>query len=415
MPLGVQGDFHSFHITTTYDYLSFPSLSLKRKNRKITKKRGKAMLKFSVEKSLLVSAIAVASRTVAPKSPISALEGIYLRAGVRLMLTGYNLETGITVAVPADVSQMGECVMPAKLFFDIVRKMPDDVITVSVDETYKVSVRCSSSSFTLSCESSDEYPELPDVEEEFGVPVPQKVLRDMIAGTIFSASENATRPIHTGCLFEVEEDSMTMVAIDGYRLALRRFRPEGGFDRTMKFVVPAAGLREVEKILSDSEEDKAIITLGRRHITFRMGDATLVCRILEGEFMDWRKVLRTGDEKMRLVANVSQFASSIDRVSLVVTEKFKSPVRCVFSQNMVDLKTATALGTAHDQCSLAGDGKDLEIGFNCRYLLDALRQVPSQEVTLELTNGLNPIVMTPTDDKDDFTYLILPVRIRSAE
>ncbi len=373
------------------------------------------MLKFSCEKSLLVSAIAVASRTVAPKSPISVLEGIYLRAGSRLMLTGYNLETGITVGVPADVAEAGECVMPAKLFFDIVRKMPDDIITVTVDDSFKVSIRCGISSFTLSCENADEYPELPDVEEEQGVPVPQKTLRDMISGTIFSASENATRPIHTGCLFEVAEDSMTMVAIDGYRLALRRYRPEKGFDRAMKFVVPAPALREVEKILSDSEEDKAVITLGRRHITFKMGDATLVCRILEGEFMDWRKVLRTGDDKMQLVANVSQLSSSIDRVSLVVTEKFKSPVRCVFGKNAAEFRTATALGTAHDTCSLAGDGKDLEIGFNCRYLLDALRQVPSQEVTLELTNGLNPIVMTPTDDKDDFTYLILPVRIRGAE
>lgn len=372
------------------------------------------MLKFSCEKSLLVSAINVASRTVAPKSPISVLEGIYLRAGMKLQLTGYNLETGITVSVPAEISEQGACVMPARLFFDIVRKMPDEMITVSVDEKYKVSIRCGISSFTLSAESAEDYPELPDVEYENGVPVPQGVLRDMISGTIFSASENATRPIHTGCLFEVENDSMTMVAIDGYRLALRRYRPEESLNRTMKFVVPAVALREVEKILSDSVEENAVITLGTKHITFQVGDATLVCRILEGEFMDWRKVLRTGDTT-KLVANVSRLASSIDRVSLVVTEKFKSPVRCLFGKDVAEFKTATAMGTAQDSCPLAGDGKDLEIGFNCRYLLDALRQIPREEVTLELTNGLNPIIMTPTDDKDDFAYLILPVRIRGAE
>lgn len=373
------------------------------------------MLKFSAEKSLLVSALAVASRTVAPKSPISVLEGIYLRAGHKLQLTGYNLETGITVDVPAEISEQGACVMPARLFFDIIRKMPDDMVTVTVDDNYKVSIRCGISSFTLSCESAEDYPELPDVEDQHGVPVPQKVLRDMISGTIFSASENATRPIHTGCLFEIENESITMVAIDGYRLALRRYFPEEALNRTMKFVVPAPALREVEKILSDSMEDRALITLGTRHITFKMGDATLVCRVLEGEFMDWRKVLKTGDEKIKLVANVSELSASIDRVSLVVTEKFKSPVRCVFGKNSAEFRTATTLGTAHDTCALAGDGKDLEIGFNCRYLLDALRQVPSQEVTLELTNGLNPIVMTPVDEKDEFTYLILPVRIRSAE
>ena len=373
------------------------------------------MLKFSVEKSLLVSAIAVASRTVAPKSPITVLEGIYLRAGHNLQITGYNLETGITVDVPAEVSEMGECVMPARLFFDIVRKMPDDMVTVTVDSQYKVSIKCGISSFTLSAENADDYPDLPDVEEESGVPVPQKVLRDMISGTIFSASENATRPIHTGCPFEVENDSITMVAIDGYRLALRRYRPEESLNCSMKFVVPAPALREVEKILGDTMEENAVITLGLRHITFRVGDATLVCRILEGEFMDWRKVLKTGEDVISLVANVNQLSSSIDRVSLVVTEKFKSPVRCIFGNNGADFKTATALGTAHDTCPLAGDGKELEIGFNCRYLLDALRQVPNDEVLLELTNGLNPIIMKPTDEKDDFTYLILPVRIRGAE
>ena len=205
---------------------------------------------------------------------------------------------------------------------------------------------------------------------------------------------------------------MTMVAIDGYRLALRRFHPEESLNRTMKFVVPAPALREVEKILSDSVEENAVITLGSRHITFKVGDATLVCRILEGEFMDWRKVLKTG-ESMKLVAKVSELSTSIERVSLVVNEKFKAPVRCTFGAGTADFKTSTVMGTAHDSCTIAGDGKDMEIGFNCRYLLEALRAVPDQEVTLELTNGLSPIIMTPVEGNDSFTYLVLPVRMRS--
>jgi len=368
------------------------------------------MLKFSCEKSALVSAIAVASRTVAPKSPFTVLEGIYLRASQTLQLTGYNLETGITVTVPAEISQTGECVMPARLFFDIVRKLPDSEVTVTVDEKYKVSIRSGIASFTLSAESGEDYPELPEVKEEDGVSIPQEALREMIAGTIFSASENATRPIHTGCLFEVEEDSVTMVAVDGYRLALRRYRPEKKLDKTMKFVVPAAALREVQNILVDPDGDVEF-TLGRRHITFTSCGATLVCRILEGEFMDWRKVLKT-ESSVKLVASVSNLAASIERVSLVVSEKFKSPVRCVFGNQSVDFKTATVMGTAHDTCSLAGDGKDLEIGFNCRYLLDAIKAVPASEVTLELTNGLSPIILTPVDGTDAFSYLVLPVRMR---
>ena len=369
------------------------------------------MLKFSCEKSLLVSAISVASRTVAPKSPFTVLEGIYLQATDKLQLTGYNLETGITVNVPAEITEAGECVMPARLFFDMIRKLPDEMITVSVDDTYKVSIRCGITSFTLSAESAEEYPELPTVIEEDGVEIPQSALREMISGTIFSASENATRPIHTGCLFEVTEDSVTVIAVDGYRLALRRYRPEKRLPMNMKFVVPAAALREVEKILEDTD-DRVEFVLGRRHITFTVGTATLVCRILEGEFMDWRKVLKTDENVTKLVANVSEVTTSLERVSLVVTEKFKSPVRCTFGKNGADFKTATVMGTAHDSCSLAGDGKDLEIGFNCRYLLDAFKAVPTQEVTLELTNGLSPIILTPAEDKDDFAYLVLPVRMR---
>ena len=369
------------------------------------------MLKFSCEKSLLVSAISVASRTVSPKSPISVLEGLHVAGAGKLFLTGYNLETGITVAIPAEVQEGGECVMPAKLLFDIVRKLPDEMVTVIVDDSYKVSIQCGISSFHISAEDAADYPELPGVEDNPSIKLPQRELRDMISGTIFSVSENTTRPIHTGVLFEVQDDCMMAIGIDGYRLALRRYRPEGGMGRNMKFVVPGAALREVEKILADTD-DPAEITLGKKHITFKMGDATLVCRILEGEFMDWRKVLRTGD-CTKLVANVSRLTSSIERVSLVVTEKFKSPVRCLFSNNVAEFRTATAMGTAKDSCTVAGDGKDLEIGFNHRYLLEALRQVPTEEVTLQLTDSLNPIVMTPPDEKDHFIYLILPVRIKT--
>lgn len=368
-------------------------------------------MKFSCEKTLLVSALSVASRTVSPKSPISALEGILVRAGENLKLTGYNLETGITVTVPAEIREMGECVMPARLLFDIIRRLPDEMVTVQVDDKWKVSIRCGISSFDISAESGEDFPELPDVSEENGFTIPQRELRDLISGTIFSVSENTTRPIQTGCLFEVEEDSVTVVGVDGYRLALRRFRPETPFFHQTKFVVPAAALREVEKILGDTDEE-AVVTPGKRHITFTIGDATLVCRILEGEFLDWRKVLRLG-EGMKLVANVEQFAASIERVSLVVSEKFKSPVRCIFGNQTASFKTATILGTAQDSCPMAGDGGELEIGFNCRFLLDALRQIPAEEVTLEMTNALSSLVMTPVDGRDHFAYLILPVRIKS--
>lgn len=370
-------------------------------------------MKFTCEKALLVSAISVASRTVAPKSAIPSLEGLLVKAGVKVMLTGYNLETGITVGVPADIAEPGECIMPARLFFDIIRKLPDDEVTVSVDESFRVSIRGGISSFTITAMTAEDYPELPDVESEKGIPVPQRELREMISGTIFSASENMARPIHTGCLFEIADESVAVVAVDGYRLALRRYIPEQPLERTVKFVAPAAALKEVEKILDDTD-DPAVIYLGTKHILFMIGDATLVCRILEGEFLDWRRVLPQNNP-IKVAANVREVTDSIERVSLVISEKIKSPVRCTFGHNTADFRTTSTIGEAHDMCSTAGDGKDLEIGFNSRYLLDALRAVPTPEVSLELINGLSPIVLNPCDGSGKFSYMVLPVRLKAGE
>ena len=370
-------------------------------------------MKFSCEKNLLVSAISVASRTVAIKSAIPALEGIYIRAGVKVMLSGYNLETGITVGVDAEIRETGEAIFPARLFFDIVRKLPDDTVEVSVDENFKVSIRGGISSFSITAMSAEDYPELPDVESEKGVVLPQKQLKEMISGTIFAVSENQARPIHTGCLFEVADDGITVIAVDGYRLALRRWTPEGGVGRQMKFVAPAAALKEVEKILTDSDDD-CTFYLGTKHILFTIGEATLVCRILEGEFLDWRRVLPENNP-IKLAANVSAITDSIERVSLVISEKLKSPVRCTFGDQTADFRTISTIGTAHDVCQIAGDGKDLEIGFNCRYLLDALRAVPDGECMLELSNGLSPIVLTPCDDTRRYSYMVLPVRLKAGE
>lgn len=369
-------------------------------------------MKFTCEKNQLVSAISVASRTVAQKSAISGLEGILVRAGVKVMLTGYNLETGITVSVDADIQETGACVMPARLFFDIVRKLPDDTVSIQVDESFKVSIKGGISSFTITALSADDYPELPDVDSEKGIRVPQNELKAMISGTIFAVSENQARPIHTGVLFEVDNDSITSVAVDGYRLALRRYLPEESLERTLKFVAPAAALKEVEKILGDTD-DPATFYPGSKHILFTIGDATLVCRILEGEFLDWRRVLPQNNP-VKLVGNVSRLTDSIERVGLVISEKLKSPVRCKFGDNAAELRTISTIGEAYDVCPIAGDGKDLEIGFNCKYLLDALRAVPDSECTFEMINGLSPIVLNPTEG-NRYSYMVLPVRLKAGE
>ena len=368
-------------------------------------------MRFTCEKSMLVQGLNIAGRTVAQKSSLSVIEGILCKAGHGLSLTGYNMETAITYEIEAEVTDPGQCILPAKLFGDIIRRLPEGPVTVVVDDSFKVSIRAGYASFTISAESADDYPELPDVNSGRPISIPQNKLKELISGTIFAVSENQGRPIHTGVKFEVSDTAITTIAVDGFRLARRTFHPEEGTGRELSFVVPAAGLKEVEKILTDSE-DNAAFTLGTKHILFQVGNATLVCRLLEGEFLDWRRVV-PNNCPIKLVANVSDLASSVERVGLIVSEKYKSPVRCVFSHQELLMRTSTTIGAAEDRCSIAGDGKELEIGFNVRYLADALRVVPSDEVTLELTNGLSPIVLTPVDEKYDFAYMVLPVRIKN--
>ena len=368
-------------------------------------------MRFTCEKSMLVQGLNIAGRTVAQKSSLSVIEGILCKAGLNLSLTGYNMETAITYDIEADVADPGQCILPAKLFGDIIRRLPEGPVTVVVSDDYKVSIRAGYASFTISAESAEDYPELPDVNSGRPIRIPQTKLKELISGTIFAVSENQGRPIHTGVKFEVTDTSITAIAVDGFRLARRTYHPEEGTERDLSFVVPAAGLKEVEKIVADVE-DMASFTLGTKHILFQIGKATLVCRLLEGEFLDWRKVVPSNCP-IKLVANVGELASSVERVGLIVSEKYKSPVRCVFSHNELLMRTNTTIGAAEDKCSLAGDGKELEIGFNVRYLADALKVVPSEEVTLELTNGLSPIVLTPVDDKFDFAYMVLPVRIKN--
>ena len=370
-------------------------------------------MRFTCEKSMLVSGLNIVGRAVAAKSSLTVLEGILCRAADGgISLTGYNMETAITHNFEADVPDAGECILPARLFVDIIRRLPEGPVTVVVDDNYKVSIRSGYAAFTISAENADDYPILPDVTTGRSIYMPQSAMKELINGTIFAVSENQGRPIHTGVKFEVEDTAVSAIAVDGFRLARRTWHPKEPLGRTISFVVPAPSLKEVEKLLGDCE-DLVSFTLGNKHILFQMGGTTLVCRLLEGDFLDWRKVVPTNCP-IKLAAHVSDLASSIERVGLIVSEKYKSPVRCIFGKNELQMRTNTTIGAAEDRCSFAGDGGELEIGFNVRYLADALKVIPSDEVILELTNGLSPIVLTPAEDKYDFAYMVLPVRIKNS-
>ena len=370
-------------------------------------------MKFSCEKALLQAAISTTSRAVSPKSSIPALEGILLEAGNDLRLTGYNLETGIRTIVPADIREEGTLVLGARLFGEIVRKLPDDIVTFQ-SENYLVNINCGMSEFNILGTDPEEFPELPTVEYQNSLILPQSRLKAMISQTLFAVSDNESRPIHTGSLFEVDSNGLTIVSVDGYRLALRHEaidKKEGA--ETFSFVVPGAALSEVEKICSDVDEP-ASVTQGARHVMFKVGDTMLVSRRLEGEFLAYRQAIPRNNT-IHVEGETRALLSSIDRVSLIISDKLKSPLRCVFDSNLLKISTKTAIGDAYDECPLSGDGGGLEIGFNNKYLMDALKAAPADKVRLELTTGVSPCVILPTEGEENFLYMVLPVRLKAGE
>ena len=370
-------------------------------------------MKFSCEKALLQAAISTTSRAVSPKSSIPALEGILLEAGSDLRLTGYNLETGIRTIVPADIREEGTLVLGARQFGEIVRKLPDDIVTFQ-SENYMGNIKCGMSEFNIQGTDPEEFPELPTVEYQNSLILPQSRLKAMISQTLFAVSDNESRPIHTGSLFEVDSEGLTIVSVDGYRLALRHEsidKKEGA--ETFSFVVPGAALSEVEKICSDVDEP-ASVTQGARHVMFKVGDTMLVSRRLEGEFLAYRQAIPRNNT-IHVEGDTRALLSSIDRVSLIISDKLKSPLRCVFDSNLLKISTKTAIGDAYDECPLSGDGGGLEIGFNNKYLMDALKAAPADKVRLELTTGVSPCVILPTEGEENFLYMVLPVRLKAGE
>ena len=307
----------------------------------------------------------------------------------------------------------GDIVLNARLLGDIIRRMPDDVVTVSVDDRQTVHLSCGDANFDILGLSAADYPDLPEVEDEYAMSIQQKTLRAMIEEVAFAVSTNESRPVHTGALFEISDAGLTMVAVDGFRLAVRREKLENMEGGAFSFVAPGSALSEVKGICADTE-DLATVTLGRRHILFEVGDTELICRRLEGEFLDYKNAIPRKNP-ITLIADTKSLIESIDRVSVVISDKLKSPVRCLFECDKVTLTAKTGNGESRDVCRLSGDGGGLEIGFNNRYLMEALRYAPADTVKIELNTGVSPAVIVPVEGEENFLYMVLPVRLKSAE
>ena len=322
-------------------------------------------MKFTCMKSALQAAVNIASRAASSKSPIPALEGILLEAGpAGLKLTGYDLKKGIYTTIEADVAQPGSIVLGAKIFGDIVRSLPEGVVTVKV-EGLNVSITCENSDFKIVGIDFNDYPELPSIDHHSGISLPQNILGEMIRQTIFAVSDNEARPVYTGEMFEIEGGSLTLVAVDGYRLALRREKIDKEME-SYSFIVPGNALSDLEKLCGDNDED-VTIALGSKHISFTIGRTVIISRRLEGDFLNYRKTVPTTFNVV-VRADRHDLQRTVERVSLIIDDKIKNPIRCTVGENEMRIVCSTSIGKAEDVRPVSGDGKGLESGFNNRYI-----------------------------------------------
>ena len=354
----------------------------------------------------------VVQRAVSTKTSIPAIEGILLKAlGDELILTGFDLELGINTSIPARVDEPGSIVLKAKTLCDILRYIPGDKVTIETeDERLKYKIKSGETEYSLMGISANEYPDIPTIESGYPIVVDQNILKDMVRQTIFAVAVNdGGKVVHTGIKFEITNGNIRLIALDGFRLAIRNEEIDySGED--ISFIVPAKTLSEVIKIINE-EEGTVSINLGKRHIIFEVGNYCIISRLLEGEFLNYKTAIPINCST-QVKVDTRQFIDCIERTSLIITDKIKSPVRCLFENGTIKVSSITSIGTAQDRISAEIEGENIEIGFNNKFILDALKVSDVDEVRIELNGPTSPIIiLNPENDK--FLFLILPVRLKN--
>lgn len=357
------------------------------------------------------SALSIVTRAIASRSTSQILEGVLLSARDNtLRLTCTDLALGIETHIAAQVDTEGEIVLPGKLLSEIVRKLPEGQMTISVNENNVATLKASKSRTTLSGLSADEYPPLADVGKAETVRLPEKVFKEMIQRTTFAIATDETRPILTGCLIEAEGNELTLVALDGFRLALRKHVLEEGIP-SFTAVMPGKVLNEIARILGDSEEPVSLMW-GATHLLADMGETRIVARLLEGEFIRYRQILPT-EYQTRIAVSKKEMEDAIDRASLMAREGKNNLVKLHIQEDLLRITSNAELGDVEENIQIHMEGRELDIAFNVRYMTDTLRAIEDGNIQVRFNSNVSPCVLLPTAG-DKFLYLALPVRVFSA-
>lgn len=366
-------------------------------------------MKFNCDRQKLNEAVINVQRAVSSKSTMPALEGILIKAfNNKISLCGYDLEIGITTTLDADIKENGAIVLNARLFSDIIRKMPEDTISIETDEKLIAYISSGKVDYKIIGIDDTEYPELPTVTGRETITINGETVKSMIRQTIYAVSDKDIKPAHKGSLFEIENGTIKIIAVDGYRLAIRTEPIE--YNDEKRFIVPGKSLSEVIKLINEDTQDIQLI-VGDRHIIFQIDEYSIITRLIEGEFMNYKAALpKTHNTEIKV--NTRQFINAVERMSLLLTDKLKSPVRCKIENGLIKTSCNTSIGQAYDEFEAEITGQDVEIGFDNKYFLDAMRYSETDKVTIQLNGTLSPIVVLPSEG-ESFIFLVLPVRLKN--
>ena len=365
-------------------------------------------MKLVCSKANLLNGVQIVSKAVPSKTTMSILECILVDAtNGEIKLTANDMELGIETTIEGQIVEKGIIALDAKIFLEIVRKLPDSDITIETDASFKTVITCEKAKFTIIGKSGEDFSYLPAVERDDSIVISQFTLKELVRQTIFSISDNDNNKLMTGELFDINGDEFKIVSLDGHRISIRKMSLKKDYsDR--KVVVPGKTLSEVSKILSGEVDDQVSIYFTKNHILFEFDQTMVVSRLIEGEYFRIDQML-SSDYETKLKINKKEFLDCIDRATLLVREVDKKPIIINITDDDMELRIDSAMGSMNEEIDIEKEGKDIMIGFNPKFLIDALRVIDDETVTIYLVNPKAPCFIR--DDEENYTYLILPVNI----
>lgn len=362
---------------------------------------------FTCEKQKILEGISIVQKAITGKSTMPILEGIYINTNKStLTLIGSDMDLSIQTSVDATIIEEGNIVIDAKIFGEIIRKLPNSTIKIETLENQIIKITCAKSVFDVVYMNTSEFPELPQINENLKVSVNQDILKNMIKGTSFAIAQDETRPILQGILFEVKNKNLNLVALDGYRLAIRNEFLDTDID--MEVVIPGKTLNEVSKILEDVN-DIVDITFTNNHILFNLEKTKIISRLLEGKFINYNSLLPQ-EHKLLVNINRQELQNAIERASLMAKDGNTNLIKLDFQQDNLIITSNSQLGKVREEISIKLQGEGIQIAFNSKYLIDVLKNVEDDEVIMKMTSGISPCVIEEKNN-ENAKYLVLPVRL----